>query len=50
MLKGKWSEMVWPASTQADHQPKTGVEGEKLREIAKASVDVPSDFVSVELC
>ena len=46
MLKGKWSEMVWPASVEAEHKPETGVEEEKLRGIAKASVDVPSDFVS----
>ena len=46
MLKGKWSEMVWPASAEAEHRPETGVGEEKLREIAGASVDVPSDFVS----
>ena len=50
MLGGKWSGMVWPASAEAEHRPKTGVEGEKLKEIARASVDVPGDFVSFEMC
>lgn len=38
--------MVWPASPSAVHNPDTGVEKETLVNVGKASVEVPSGFVS----
>jgi probable 2-oxoglutarate dehydrogenase E1 component DHKTD1 len=46
MLEGKWSELVWPNSELAKHEPDTGVERNTLIEVAKASVTLPEDFVS----
>jgi probable 2-oxoglutarate dehydrogenase E1 component DHKTD1 len=46
MLQGKWSELVWPNSESAKHEPDTGVERTTLIEVAKASVTLPEDFVS----
>jgi probable 2-oxoglutarate dehydrogenase E1 component DHKTD1 len=46
MLEGKWSELVWPNSESAKHEPDTGVERDTLIEVAKASVTLPEDFVS----
>ncbi|KZV93424.1 2-oxoglutarate dehydrogenase, E1 component [Exidia glandulosa HHB12029] len=44
MLQGKWSSFVWPASTDAVHDPATGVELDVLQSVGKASVTLPSDF------
>ncbi|KAF8997053.1 dehydrogenase E1 and transketolase domain-containing protein 1 [Cyathus striatus] len=41
---GQWSEIVWPASEEANHNPITGVQGETLKDIGKASVTVPDGF------
>jgi probable 2-oxoglutarate dehydrogenase E1 component DHKTD1 len=38
--------MVWPASPEADRNPRTGVDPEVLRRIGRASVAVPNDFVN----
>ena len=38
--------MVWPASASAVHNPDTGVKKDTLIEVGKASVEVPSGFVS----
>lgn len=45
MLEGKWAKFVWPNSGMAEHNPATGVSQEKLRQVAKASVSLPEDFV-----
>jgi probable 2-oxoglutarate dehydrogenase E1 component DHKTD1 len=50
MLQGKWSDFVWPNSSEAEHNPATGVSQEKLKEVAKASVTLPEDFVSYRKC
>jgi probable 2-oxoglutarate dehydrogenase E1 component DHKTD1 len=49
MLEGKWSSLVWPNAETAKHEPETGVEREILVEVAKASVTLPDDFVSLTL-
>jgi len=46
MLEGKWSDLVWPNSEAAKHEPDTGVERDTLIKVAKASVTLPDDFVS----
>lgn len=46
MLKGKWSDLKWPASPEAKHSPQTGVAQKTLIDVAKASVALPSGFVS----
>jgi len=46
MLEGKWSQLVWPNSESAKHEPDTGVGRNTLIEVAKASVTLPEDFVS----
>ena len=46
MLEGKWSDLVWPNSESAKHEPDTGVERDTLIEVAKASVTLADDFVS----
>jgi hypothetical protein len=48
MLEGKWSKLVWPNSEAAKHEPDTGVPRDILIEVAKASVELHSDFVSDE--
>lgn len=45
MLEKQWAGVVWPASAEAQHDPSTGVEKEKLEKIGKASVAVPEGFV-----
>lgn len=45
MLQGQWTGMVWPASTDAIHNPLTGVERDILTKVGKASVAVPDGFV-----
>lgn len=47
MLEGKWSKLVWPNSDAAKHEPGTGVDRELLTEVAKASVALPDNFVSI---
>nr|XP_019050186.1 oxoglutarate dehydrogenase (succinyl-transferring), E1 component [Kwoniella bestiolae CBS 10118]OCF29116.1 oxoglutarate dehydrogenase (succinyl-transferring), E1 component [Kwoniella bestiolae CBS 10118] len=44
MLEGKWKDYVWPAGSEAQHHPDTGVNNAELKEIAKASVTLPEDF------
>ncbi|PPQ78664.1 hypothetical protein CVT25_010552 [Psilocybe cyanescens] len=44
MLEKQWAGIVWPASVEAQHDPSTGVEKEKLEKIGKASVAVPEGF------
>jgi probable 2-oxoglutarate dehydrogenase E1 component DHKTD1 len=46
MLKGKWSDLKWPASPEAKHSPRTGVPQGTLVDVAKASVELPTGFVS----
>ena len=52
MLQDQWSDIVWPTSANANHDPVTGVDREVLQKVGKASVAVPEGFVSVflELC
>jgi probable 2-oxoglutarate dehydrogenase E1 component DHKTD1 len=45
MLLEKWSGLVWPNTPEAEHQPCTGVSVRELKEVAKASVTLPDDFV-----
>jgi len=47
MLQGKWSKLVWPNSDAAKHELDTGVDRELLTEVAKASVALPDNFVSI---
>ncbi|KAF7984618.1 hypothetical protein HWV62_12831 [Athelia sp. TMB] len=44
MLADQWSGMVWPASTEANPSPKTGVDRQLLEKVGKASVTVPEGF------
>nr|XP_019004663.1 oxoglutarate dehydrogenase (succinyl-transferring), E1 component [Kwoniella mangroviensis CBS 8507]OCF68124.1 oxoglutarate dehydrogenase (succinyl-transferring), E1 component [Kwoniella mangroviensis CBS 8507] len=44
MLEGKWKNYVWPAGSEADHHPDTGVNKGELTNIAKASVTLPENF------
>jgi probable 2-oxoglutarate dehydrogenase E1 component DHKTD1 len=46
VVKGKWTEMVWPTSSSAVSNPDTGVAKETLIQVGKASVEVPAGFVS----
>lgn len=51
MLERQWTGMVWPASAEAEFNPETGVERERLVKVGRTSVKVPEDFVSIfELC
>jgi hypothetical protein len=50
MLKGQWTGMVWPASTEAQFHPETGVERERLVKVGRASVNVPEGSVSNFFC
>lgn len=45
MLEGKWSNYVWPNSSAAQHDPKTGIKRDELVKVAKASVTLPDYFV-----
>ena len=45
MLEGKWSKLVWPSTNQAMHDPETGLAEEELKDVAKASVELPDTFV-----
>jgi probable 2-oxoglutarate dehydrogenase E1 component DHKTD1 len=47
MLADAWAQCVWPASDKAVRDPATGVDVKVLQEVGRASVAVPSDFVSV---
>jgi probable 2-oxoglutarate dehydrogenase E1 component DHKTD1 len=38
--------MVWPMSKSANYNPDTGVEKDTLLKVGKASVAIPSGFVS----
>ncbi|KAG9009165.1 hypothetical protein FRB90_008510, partial [Tulasnella sp. 427] len=40
----QWKNVAWPASTQANGNPETGVEPMTLTKIGKSSVEVPNDF------
>ncbi|WRT65523.1 oxoglutarate dehydrogenase (succinyl-transferring), E1 component [Kwoniella shivajii] len=44
MLEGKWKNYVWPAGSEADHDPDTGVKEEELLDVAQASVTLPDSF------
>lgn len=44
-FEGAWKGMVWPASPAA-REEKTGVSSAVLRDVGKASVHVPEEFVS----
>ncbi|KAG8775366.1 hypothetical protein FRC15_000597 [Serendipita sp. 397] len=44
VARGKWSDMVWPASPTAAHDPDTGVERDILTRVGKASVKAPDGF------
>ena len=39
--------MVWPASDEAEHDPKTGVDRNVLEKVGRASIAVPEGFVSL---
>lgn len=47
MLERQWTGMVWPASAEAEFNPETGVERERLVKVGRTSVKVPEDFVSI---
>ncbi|TFK48888.1 dehydrogenase E1 and transketolase domain-containing protein 1 [Heliocybe sulcata] len=42
--QGHWKGIVWPADPAADRDPDTGLDGEVLKGIARASVAVPDGF------
>ncbi|KAJ7599589.1 thiamine diphosphate-binding protein [Mycena floridula] len=44
MLQDQWNTMVWPASSDAVHQPETGIQRDILETVGKASVQVPGSF------
>ncbi|EIM89258.1 dehydrogenase E1 and transketolase domain-containing protein 1 [Stereum hirsutum FP-91666 SS1] len=44
MLKDQWSSMVWPASSEAQNDPDTGVEKGVLESVGRASVKVGENF------
>ncbi|KAG8904913.1 hypothetical protein FRB99_001011 [Tulasnella sp. 403] len=44
MLQRQWQGIVWPTSNEAQHNPETGVERERLLTVGKASVATPEDF------
>ncbi|CCM02167.1 uncharacterized protein FIBRA_04245 [Fibroporia radiculosa] len=44
MLCDQWHGLVWPASTEAQHNPTTGVAGDTLLRVGRASVAVPTGF------
>lgn len=44
MLERQWTGMVWPASAEAEFNPETGVERERLVKVGRTSVKVPEDF------
>ena len=46
MLEQQWSEMVWPASSDAIRSPTTGMDTGTLGMVGRASVAVPDGFVS----
>lgn len=46
VLKDKWSGMVLPNSTEAVRDPETGAALETLKEVGRASVQVPEGFVN----
>ena len=50
MLQSQWSDMVWPARSEAVFDPATGVDRDTLVRVGKASVKVPDGFVRVRLC
>ena len=45
-FEGEWQGMVWPASQEARHDPKTGVDRIVLERVGRASIAVPPGFVS----
>lgn len=47
MLQGHWKGIVWPADETAERDPLTGVARTVLENIGRASVTVPSGFVSL---
>ncbi|KAL5522783.1 hypothetical protein ACEPAG_8801 [Sanghuangporus baumii] len=42
--RGKWKDMVLPIINEAVHDPETGVASEKLKDIGRASVQIPESF------
>ncbi|KAK7048480.1 2-oxoglutarate dehydrogenase E1 component mitochondrial [Favolaschia claudopus] len=44
MLEKQWKGMVWPASPSAERTPETGVAQEQLKNIGRASVEIPEGF------
>ncbi|KZT24824.1 dehydrogenase E1 and transketolase domain-containing protein 1 [Neolentinus lepideus HHB14362 ss-1] len=42
--QGQWKGIVWPADPAAEWDPETGVDGEVLKGIRRASVAVPDGF------
>jgi probable 2-oxoglutarate dehydrogenase E1 component DHKTD1 len=47
MLQEAWSQCVWPASSAAVRDPPTGVSVDALKQVGRASVAVPDDFVGL---
>ena len=45
-LDGKWNDMVLPVSANATRNPDTGVSIDILKNVGRASVEVPEGFVS----
>ncbi|KAG8901561.1 hypothetical protein FRC00_006297 [Tulasnella sp. 408] len=45
----QWKNVAWPASTQANGNPETGVESMTLTKVGKASVEVPENFFKLSL-
>lgn len=44
MLGGKWKDMVWPASKEAQPSPETGLPEDRLKDVGCASVELPDSF------
>ncbi|KAF5342572.1 hypothetical protein D9611_001560 [Ephemerocybe angulata] len=44
LLEGQWKGMAWPQTSEAEHDPVTGVEKAVLERIGQASVEIPEGF------
>ncbi|KAG8808784.1 hypothetical protein FRC17_003775 [Serendipita sp. 399] len=44
VVRGKWSDMVWPMSPAAIHNPETGITKDILMKVGEASVKAPDSF------
>lgn len=44
VARGKWNDMVWPASSAANYHPETGVNKDTLMKVGRASVKTTDGF------